>query len=208
MLKTRVVAQEDAPALRMALKVLRRGGMVAFATDTVYGLGVLACDESAVARLYQAKQRSQSKAIAVLIGDMEQLAQVASNPSEAALRLANHFWPGALTLVMERHPALPRNLSPLDTIGVRMPDHAFARQLLRAAGPMAVTSANLSGAANPTNAGEVLAQLNGRVELLVDGGQTAQGVPSTVVDCTRHPALILRHGALATQVQHMLQNQG
>ena len=106
-------------------------------------------DTGAIGRLYQAKERSENKAIAVLIGDVDQLGQVAGELNPAARRLAQAFWPGALTLVVPRRADLPENLSPLPTVGVRMPDHAFARSLLRQAGPLATTSANLSGGPNP-----------------------------------------------------------
>lgn len=183
--------------LETALRVLRGGGLVAFPTDTVYGLAALLHDEAAIERIYQAKERSPNKAIAVLIGELEQVNLVAAQLPAAARRLAERFWPGALTLVVPRHPDLPANLSPLPTIGVRMPDHAFARELLRQAGPLATTSANLSGGPNPRDAQEVLAQLEGRLELVIDGGAAPGGVPSTVVDCSGAQLVILREGAIS-----------
>ena len=196
MIETRVVAADDPRAVSQALAVLRAGGLVAFPTDTVYGLGALAYNYQAVERLFKSKERSPSKAIAVLIGEIRQLSKVASQVTPAALFLARRFWPGALTLVVPGHPDLPRNLSPQPTIGVRMPDHAFASALLRRAGPLATTSANLSGGANPRNAQDVLAQLEGRVELIIDGGEAPGGIPSTVVDCTQDPPIILREGMI------------
>ena len=196
MIETRMVTADDPRAVREALAVLRAGGLVAFPTDTVYGVGSLAFDDQAIERLFKAKERAQSKAIAVLIGEIRQLSRVAGQVTPAALRLARRFWPGALTLVVASHPDLPHNLSPQPTIGVRMPDHAFARALLRRAGPLATTSANLSGGANPRNAQDVLAQLVGRVELVIDGGEVPGGIPSTVVDCTQDLPKILREGAI------------
>jgi L-threonylcarbamoyladenylate synthase len=181
-----------------AVKILRNGGLVAYPTDTVYGLAALMTDSKAIDRIYQAKERSPNKAIAILIGDLEQIDLVAEALPASAVRLTQRFWPGAMTLVVPKRPDLPDNLSPEATIGVRMPDHAFARELLRRVGPLATTSANLSGGANPKNAKEVLEHLDGRIELVIDGGDAAGGVPSTVVDCTGEILRILREGAIAS----------
>jgi L-threonylcarbamoyladenylate synthase len=108
--------------------------------------------------------------------------------------LAAKFWPGSLTLVVPKNPRLPAAVSSLPTVGVRMPDHALARRLLEQTGPMAVTSANLSGEPNALTAAHVLAQLSGRIELVLDGGRVPGGVPSTVVDCTAAVPQILREG--------------
>lgn len=195
----------SAQALPAALACLQKGGLVALPTDTVYGLAARYDHAAAIERLYAAKERSPNKAIAVLIGEMAQLKQVAENLSALAYRLAQHFWPGALTLVVAKHAGLPHNLSPLPTIGVRMPDHSFARELLRLAGPLATTSANLSGGPNPRDAQEVLAQLDGRIELVLDGGAATGGVPSTVVDCTGETIQILRQGAIsAAEIERLL----
>lgn len=196
-MKTKVISQDHPLALETALHILRTGGMVVFPTDTVYGLGALATSVSAIEQLYQAKERSPNKAIAVLLGDADQLPLVAGEILPAAHRLAERFWPGALTLVVEKRSGLPENLSPTATIGVRIPDHAFARALMRLTGPLATTSANLSGGANPRSAAEVLAQLEGRLKLVIDGGEVAGGIPSTVVDCTREPIQVLRQGAIS-----------
>ncbi len=195
-MNTELIPTTSPTAWDAALDVLRHGGLVAFPTDTVYGVAALITDPAAIDRLYQAKERSTNKAIAVLIGDLAQIDQVAGQFPARARRLAERFWPGALTLVVPRSPALPANLSPTPTIGVRMPDHAFARELLRRAGPLATTSANLSGGPNPRDAQEVLEQLAGRIELVLDGGAAPGGVPSTVVDCTGAELVILREGAI------------
>ena len=119
---------------------------------------------------------------------------MAVNLPDQALALASAHWPGALTLIVPRHPSLPADLSPLPTLGIRIPDHPAALALLQAAGPLAVTSANLSGQADTTTAKEVLAQLDGRVDLVLDGGKTPGGIPSTVVDLTGSEPRILRQG--------------
>lgn len=193
-MKTEVLLASDPNALRYAVDVLRYGGLVAFPTDTVYGVGALAFHHEAVLRLYTVKGRSTDKAIAVLIGREADLADVATALTPAAEKLAKKFWPGSLTLVVPKHPRLPAAVSSLPTVGVRMPDHALARRLLEQTGPMAVTSANLSGEPNALTAAHVLAQLSGRIELILDGGRVPGGVPSTVVDCTAAVPQILREG--------------
>lgn len=197
---TRCLPIDSPEALPAALHVLKNGGLVAFPTDTVYGLGVLMRDSQAIERLFLAKGRDFNKAIAVLIGALEQLDEVAAEFPPQAQILARRFWPGALTLVVAARPDLPANLSPLPTVGVRMPDHAAARALLTAAGPLATTSANRSGQANPLTAQDVLDQLDGRLDLLLDGGPTPGGVPSTVVDCTQAHLPILRQGHLTAEL--------
>ncbi|NOY98394.1 MAG: threonylcarbamoyl-AMP synthase [Chloroflexi bacterium] len=195
-MQTIIIPAEDPQAIPRALAVLRAGGMVAFPTDTVYGVGALAFDAQAVGKIYIAKGRSTEKAIPILLGDAAQLEEVAAAITPIARKLAARFWPGPLTLVVPRHPSIPEALSPLPTVGVRVPDHPVARALLRAAGPLAVTSANLSGQASPVSAGEVFAQLNGSIPLILDGGRTPGGVPSTVVDCTGPEPVVLRAGPI------------
>lgn len=197
MMKTIILPTNSPDALTMAKKVLDQNGLIAFPTDTVYGLASRLNSAKAIEGLFLAKGRDFNKAIAVLIGDVEQLSQVARKLPENALELAARFWPGALTLVVYRLPELPVNLSPSETVGVRMPDHAFARKLLRACGPLATTSANISGQANPLSAAEVEAQLGGRIALILDGGPVPGGIPSTVVDCTSPDVKILRQGAIS-----------
>lgn len=196
MIETRIISSHDPQALDQAELLLRSGEMVAFPTDTVYGLGAKLTDPSAIEQLYIVKGRDAAKAIAVLLGDEAALAQVAGTLNDLAVRLARRFWPGPLTLVVPAHPALPANLSPLPTVGVRMPDHPVALALLRRIGPLAVTSANLSGQPSARTAAEVYAQLSGRIPLILDGGETPGGLPSTVVDCTSGEPVILRQGPI------------
>jgi L-threonylcarbamoyladenylate synthase len=196
-MKTEVLSADHPTAIAHANDVLRHGGLVAFPTDTVYGLAVLPNEEASVGRLYTVKGRNSQKAISILVGDVSQLIYVADQMGPIARQLADRFWPGPLTLVVPRLPSLPPNLSPDPTIGVRMPDHPIALALLRYVGPLAVTSANLSGQANANTAQEVLAQLKGRIHLLLDGGHTPGGVPSTVVDCAGTDLVLLRPGPIS-----------
>ncbi|GAB4581267.1 MAG: hypothetical protein Fur0022_40140 [Anaerolineales bacterium] len=205
-MKTTLLPANDPYSLHHAVDVLRNGGMVAFPTDTVYGLGSLAFDALSVDRLYIAKGRSHEKAIAVLLTGVEQLVQVAQNLSEASLELAKKFWPGPLTLVVQKHPNVPDAISPLPTVGVRVPDHLVALKLLAMAGPLAVTSANLSGEKNTNSAKEVMEQLKGRIHLILDGGRSPGGVPSTVVDCTTPEPKVLRPGPISMRdIQKVLE---
>ena len=195
-MKTEILSAQDPGTLARALAVLHNGGLVAFPTDTVYGVGALAFNGEAVGRIYVVKDRPVEKAIPVLIGDPTDLTKVTLEAPEAAVRLAARFWPGPLTLVVPKHPDLPETVSVMPTVGVRVPDHTTARALLLAAGPMAVTSANLSGQPSPSTAQEVFVQLSGRIPLIIDDGKAPGGVPSTVVDCSGPETLILREGPI------------
>jgi len=198
-MKTRILSANSPDAIPIVLDILGVGGLVAFPTDTVYGVGALAFDGTAVESIYAAKDRPNEKAIPVLLSDASELDKVASHVPAMALKLASRFWPGPLTLVVPKNLALPDPVSANDTVGVRIPDNTIARTLLRSAGPMAVTSANISGGKNPTTAEEVFVQLNGRIELILDGGRTAGGVASTVVDCTQMEPAILRAGPISLE---------
>ncbi|MCQ3937788.1 MAG: threonylcarbamoyl-AMP synthase [Chloroflexi bacterium] len=195
-MKTEILPAVNLPR---ALDVLKTGGIVAFPTDTVYGLGALAFDNAAIESIYAAKDRPIEKAIPILIGDLSDLEKVAMNVPDMALRFAARFWPGPLTCVVPKQPALPPAVSATPTVAVRIPNHPDALALLRAAGPMAVTSANISGAQSPAAAQEVYDQLNGRIPLILDGGRTPGGIPSTLVDCTGDKPVILREGPIALE---------
>jgi L-threonylcarbamoyladenylate synthase len=195
-MRTDILPATSSSATLRALEVLRLGGLVAFPTDTVYGIGALGFNGKAVQSIYAAKDRPIEKAIPILIGEMADMDQVAMGVPERAYLLARRFWPGPLTILVPKRPDLPEAVSATSTIGVRVPDHEIARALLRAAGPLAVTSANLSGHPSPTTAQEVFAQLGGRIELIIDGGKTPGGTPSTVVDCLGYEIRILREGPI------------
>lgn len=195
-MNTEVLRVEDEGALERSIHVLQRGGLVAFPTDTVYGLGASAFDPHAVNRLYQAKGRSGSKAIPILVASLDQAELVVREMGEEARALARRFWPGPLTIILHRRRSLPLDLSAKRTVGVRIPDHPVALALLEQAGPLAVTSANVSGQPNSRTANEVMANLGGKIDTILDGGQSPGGRPSSIIDCTLDPIRIVRHGPL------------
>jgi L-threonylcarbamoyladenylate synthase len=198
-MRTEVLPSSSEDTISHALTVLKSGGLVAFPTDTVYGVGALAFDGKAIESIYAAKDRPVEKAIPILISDVDELEKVAINIPESALKLAFRFWPGPLTILVPKRADLPDSVSATSTVGVRVPDHETARALLRAAGPMAVTSANISGGQSPITAEEVYEQLGGRIPLIIDDGRTPGGVPSTLVDCTTSELKILREGPIALE---------
>jgi L-threonylcarbamoyladenylate synthase len=193
-MKTEIIPASE---IQTALKILQSGGIVAFPTDTVYGLGALAFNNAAIESIFTAKDRPIEKAIPILIGDLSDLDRVAEDIPDMALRFAARFLPGPLTCVVPKKHSLPSAVSATHTVAIRIPDHPDARALLRAAGPMAVTSANISGQPSPSTAQEVYEQLNERIPLILDGGKTQGGVPSTLVDCTGEKPIILREGPIS-----------
>ena len=195
-MKTEIIPASE---IQTALEVLQNGGIVAFPTDTVYGLGALAFDNSAIESIYVAKKRPVEKAIPVLVVDVKNFDLVASSIPEMAKRFAEKFLPGPLTCVVPKKSTLPPAISATDTVAVRIPNHPDALNLLKAAGAMAVTSANISGQESPVTAEEVYKQLNGRIPLILDGGKTFGGVPSTLVDCTGEMPVILREGPISLE---------
>jgi len=195
-MKTQILPATD---IQYALNILQAGGLVAFPTDTVYGLGALAFNNDAIESIYKAKDRPIEKAIPILVGDVDDLNMIADDIPDMARIFASRFWPGPLTCIVPKKQALPPAVSATSTVAVRIPDHPDARALLRAAGPVAVTSANFSGGLSPSTAQEVYEQLNGRIPLILDGGKTPGGVPSTVVDCTGNEPIILREGPISLE---------
>jgi L-threonylcarbamoyladenylate synthase len=191
--ETQLISIDDRSWLETALVALRGGGLVAFPTDTVYGLGALAFDGKAIEAIYLAKRRSTQKSIPILVAGWEDAMQVSSPPA-AAGRLASAFWPGALTLIVTREASVPSAIGPGGTVGVRAPDHKVAMELLRSAGPLATSSANRSGEASARTVAEVAKALGGRIAVILDGGDCPGGRPSTVVDLTGESPVLLRRG--------------
>ena len=184
----------DPGSLVRANEIIQEGGLIAFPTDTVYGIGVSAFNEKAIEKIYQVKGRSKLKAIPILISDAEQLDQITTNISPTTSQIVDELWPGALTLILPIHLELPGNLSSGKTIGVRVPDHDLVRELLRMTGPLAATSANLSGKPSALTAEEGQVQLGERIDLILDGGKVPGGMASTVLDCSGDEPRILREG--------------
>lgn len=204
-LSVSATAPESATIARAAA-VIRTGGLVAFPTETVYGLGADGLNEEAVARIFAAKGRPEAKGLILHLSEPGEAREVAV-VSPMAERLMTAFFPGPLTLILPARPIVPaatRGGGP--TVAVRMPDHAVARALVAAAGrPIAAPSANPSGALPPRTAAEVLAGLDGRFDLLLDAGSTPLGTPSTLLDLTQTPPQILRHGAVPPeQIERVL----
>jgi L-threonylcarbamoyladenylate synthase len=199
-LATRVAKPDDA-AIADAVRILAAGGLVAFPTETVYGLGADATDGQAVARLYEAKGRPAFNPLISHVTDRAAATAIARFDADAQ-RLAENFWPGPLTLVLPKAPGCPvadLATAGLDTIAVRVPAHDVARKILAAFNrPVVAPSANRSGHVSPTDAGHVLADLGGRIDLIVDGGATPVGVESTIVACLGAPVL-LRPGGVARE---------
>jgi L-threonylcarbamoyladenylate synthase len=185
--------------VNLAIRTLNKGGVVAFPTDTVYGLGASFLDEEAVEKIYIVKRRARGLPIPLLLSEESQLDEVARRVPEIARRLARRFWPGALTLVLPKSPSVPDAVTAGgDTVAVRIPDHPIAISLIRGLGvPLAATSANISGGASPVTAEDVRSQLGGEVDLIIDGGRCRVGVESTVIDVTGETPTILREGAIS-----------
>ena len=188
----------DPGKIQRAARMLRDGRLVAFPTETVYGLGVHALDRDAVRRLFDAKGRPADDPLIVHIASIEGLPALVSDVPDIARVLAGRFWPGPLTLVMRRGPKVPDEVTAgLDTVAVRVPSHPIAQALIAAAAvPIAAPSANLFSRPSPTRAEHVMADLGGRIDAIIDGGATALGVESTVIDLTASPAVLLRPGAV------------
>src|SRR6202162_6464370 len=193
------VAKPDAAAIAAAVRCLAAGGLVAFPTETVYGLGADATNGEAVARLYAAKGRPAFNPLIAHVANRAAAQTIARFDADAT-RLAAAFWPGPLTLVLPKAAGCPvaeLATAGLDTIAVRVPHHTVARDILKAFGkPVVAPSANRSGHVSPTTAAHVLADLRGRVELIVDGGPTSVGVESTIVACVDGHAMLLRPGGI------------
>ncbi len=193
--------EDLAEALRRPAEILRAGGLVAFPTETVYGLGANAFEPEASARIYAAKGRPSDNPLIIHIAEVSQLSLVTDAVPEAALRLAKAFWPGPLTMILPRKETVPkRTTGGLDTVAVRLPSHPVARALIRESGCLiAAPSANLSGRPSPTTAAHVREDMDGRIDCIVDGGPVSIGLESTIVDLTEEKPLILRPGYITKE---------
>ncbi len=188
--------------IEKGIAILKQGGLVAFPTDTVYGLGAGAYLPQAVERVYQVKERPRNMPLPLLLADISQINEVAEPVSPLAWRLIHRFLPGALTLVVPKSKAVPDILTPINrgTIAIRIPAHPIPITLIRGLGtPIVGTSANLSGQPSPLTADEVYAQLGDRIDLIIDGGRCPGGKESTIVDVTGLAPVILREGAISRE---------
>ncbi|MBI4233661.1 MAG: threonylcarbamoyl-AMP synthase [Chloroflexi bacterium] len=187
--------------IQEGVAILRRGGLVAFPTDTLYGLGADGLNEAAVERVFEAKGRPYGMPLPLLLADPADLGRVASPVPDLALTLARRFWPGPLTLVLPKAPAVPTVVAGRGwTVGVRLPNHPVPRELARRLGnPITGTSANLSGQPPAATAAEVRRQLGDVIDLIVEGGPAGGGQESTVVDLTGPRPRIVREGAISRE---------
>ena len=194
-------AESPDATLTAALECLKQGGLVAFPTDTLYGLGADVGSDGAVQRLFQAKRRSPGTPLPILIASVEQAATLTTGMPALALKLGDLFWPGPLTMVLERSPAFQSSaLAGSAAVALRVPDHAVPLALIRALGqPITGTSANRSGQPAPRTADEVVEQLDREIDVVIDGGPCPLGVESTVVDLRSGVPRILREGAIRRQ---------
>ena len=183
--------------LRDAAAVLNGGGVAVIPTDTVYGLAARPSFPEAVERLYSIKGREKRKKIALLAADVAAVEMFGCPLPPKARELAEKYWPGALTIIIRKKSGLPANLTSNDLIGLRIPDHKFTRELIRLTGPLAVTSANVSGRTPAKSVTEFGDMLSSRLDLIIDDGPSLGGVPSSVINCETDPAVILREGAIS-----------
>jgi L-threonylcarbamoyladenylate synthase len=200
------VLDTSSPSIARAAECLRRGGLVAFPTETVYGLGVHALDAVAVRRLFEAKGRPANDPLIVHVSSFDDVAtllgeDLETGPYSRARRLAAQFWPGPLTLVLPKSDRVPAEVTAgLGSVAIRVPAHAVARALLEAAAiPIAAPSANLFSRPSPTRAEHVLQDLDGRIDMIIDGGATTVGLESTVLDLTTSAPTVLRPGAVTIE---------
>lgn len=192
----------DEAAIEEAGSIIRRGGLVAFPTETVYGLGANALDKEAAGKVYEAKGRPSDNPLIVHISDRKMIRPLVKNIPEAAEKLMDAFWPGPLTLIFEKSDSVPKETTGgLDTVAIRFPNHPIANRLIDAAGVcIAAPSANVSGKPSPTLGEHVVDDMNGRIDMIIDGGMVGMGLESTIIDVTVEPPMILRPGFITYEM--------
>lgn len=193
--------ERDADAIPQAAAILRRGGLLGIPTETVYGLGADALNETAVRHIFEAKGRPQDNPLIIHVPDASWLERYCREVPETAYRLAERFWPGPLTMILPRREIVPlQTTGGLETVGVRCPDHPVTRAIIEAAGvPVAAPSGNTSGRPSPTTAGHMAEDMDGKIDGIVDGGPCAVGVESTIIDLTCEPPRLLRPGGITLE---------
>jgi L-threonylcarbamoyladenylate synthase len=198
---TQILPATSGKGLRLARHLLREGEIVAFPTDTVYGVGANAFERWAVRQIFTIKQRPPDKALPVFVYQIDDLNQVARRVPNEAWPMLQHFWPGALTVVLFKNPKIPDEVTAgQETVAVRIPDHPVCLELVTRMGrPLAVTSANLSGQPTPPTAQGVAAQLGRNLPLVLDGGPSPAPQPSTIIDLSATPPRLLRSGPVSLE---------
>jgi len=197
MIQTLFLDGEKRHTISQVARLLKQGELVAFPTDTVYGVGCDPWNAAAIAKLYEVKQRDLDKGIPILVADVSDVAKVVTHVPESALALIRHFWPGALSIVLPRHPSLPESISPNEFVAVRLPAHTVARNIIRkAGGAIAASSANRSGDPAALNGKEAWDILSGKVAAVVDGYHAYHAAASTIVNCATDPITIIRPGPI------------
>ncbi|OYT48741.1 MAG: threonylcarbamoyl-AMP synthase [Desulfurococcales archaeon ex4484_42] len=204
-IRTRVVKVDpinpDVGLLRNIAEVIRSGGLVVFPTETVYGLGANAYDAKAVIKIFKAKERPIDNPLIVHINSINQLVNLTSEQPEEVFIIAKKFWPGPITVVLPKSKKVPKEVTAgLPTIAIRMPAHPVALKLIELSGvPIAAPSANLSGKPSPTTSEHVIRDMYGRVDIIIDAGETLFGIESTIIDLTHRPPVLLRPGAIPVE---------
>lgn len=197
-MKTLYLKAEDPSAVRISAEILKRGGLAAIPTETVYGLAANALDPEAIRSIFRAKGRPQDNPLIVHVSSIEEIVPLVEKIDERLYALAERFWPGPLTVIMKKSSAVPDEVTAgLDTVAIRMPSHPFAAELIRLSGvPFAAPSANASGKPSPTCAAHVAEDMNGKIDAIVDGGECEVGVESTVITLVTEPPTLLRPGGV------------
>ncbi|MEG1845718.1 MAG: L-threonylcarbamoyladenylate synthase, partial [Oscillospiraceae bacterium] len=200
-MKTEVLKVTDDNLIEIAKKageLLRNGEVVGIPTETVYGLAANALSSDAAAKIFKAKGRPQDNPLIVHISEFNEIYDLVKDVPKNAKKLAENFWPGPLTMIMEKSSLIPIEVSGgLSTVAIRMPSHPVARAIIKASGvPLAAPSANISGSPSPTNAKYVFDDMNGKIPLIVDGGSSKVGVESTVITLVTNPPRVLRPGGI------------
>lgn len=204
-MKTEIIkfenSKEDEKKLKRISKVLRDGGLVVFPTETVYGLGANGLNKRACKKIYEAKKRPSDNPLILHIAQEDQLKELVSEVPDIAKKLMKNFWPGPLTLIFKRSKKVPDEATGgLETVAIRMPSHKIAKKILKEVNlPIAAPSANLSGRPSPTITEHVVEDLEGRVDIIVDGGHTVVGIESTVLDVSVYPPIVLRPGKITLE---------
>lgn len=201
-METKIYNAEQAGVFEKAAEIIKNGGLVAFPTETVYGLGANALDGIAVKKIYSAKGRPSDNPLIVHISSASELKNIAEDINDKAKKLIDAFWPGPLTIIFRKKDIIPDAVSGgLSTVAVRFPENRTARLFIRACGvPIAAPSANTSGKPSPTSAAHVAADLSGKIDMIIDGGSAAYGLESTIVDVSSEKAVLLRPGSVTEKM--------